>query len=124
MKPEGDKFVFAVPKERKGGLPKFNARTTAAKAKAVSSLPPGAMKFQDADIQQMVQVYAGLAGRKALPLAPDMPHITFSIRSQQPFSPAEAMFALEAVAALNNARLELVGENGVQIVPSVKTVNR
>jgi len=124
MKPEGDKFVFAVPKERKGGLPKFNARTTAAKAKAVSSLPPGAMKFQDADIQQMVQVYAGLAGRKALPLAPDMPHITFSIRSQQPFSPAEAMFALEAVAALNNARLELVGENGVQIVPSVKSFNR
>jgi hypothetical protein len=25
---------------------------------------------------------------------------------------------LEAVAALNNARLELVGDNGVQIVPS------
>jgi len=118
MTPEGEKFVFAVPKERKGGLPKFDIRTNTAIAKAVSNLPPGALKLQDADIRQMVQLYASLAGREALPLGPHFPQIKFSIRSQQSLSPTEAMFALEAVAALNNARLEAVGDNGVQIVPS------
>ena len=77
----------------------------------------GAIKFQDAPIRQMVELYAELSGREALPLE-HFPQIKFSLRNQQPLSGAETIFALEAVAALNNARLESVGDTKVQIVPS------
>src|SRR5206468_3651885 len=111
-----EKFVFAVPSQRKGELPKFDARSAAARAK--STVPPGTIKFQDADIRQLVQLYASLSGREALPLESHFAHTKFSIRTQRELSTAEAMFALEAIAALNNARLEFVGEDKVQIVPA------
>ena len=117
MIPESEKFVFAVPSERKGRLPKFNPRTAATRAR--NSLPARKLRFEDADIREMVQLYAELSGREALPLESNFPHIKFSIRTQQELSPAEAMFALEAVAALNRARLELVGDDKVQIVRSL-----
>jgi hypothetical protein len=112
--PEGDKFVFVVPSERKGGLPRFNSGGAAAKAS--KTIAPGNLKFQGADIAQMIRLYAELSGREALPLS--RVAASFSLRNQQPLSPAEAMFALEAVAALNNLRLEKVGDDKVQIVPS------
>ena len=76
------------------------------------------MEFQDADIRQLVQRYAELTGREALPLQADLGRAKFSIRAQQELTPAEAVFALEAVAALNNLRIKLVDGNKVQIVPS------
>ena len=118
--PEGDKFVFVVPSGRKGGPPKFKPEARA--AKAGKTIAPGSLKFRDADIVQLVRLYAELSGREALPLS--RVAATFSIRNQQPLSPEEAMFALEAVAALNNLRLEKVGDDKVQIVPSAaKSLN-
>ena len=48
-------------------------------------------------------------------MGPLLPPARFSLRSQAELSQAEAIFAIEAVAELNNLRLELVGDDKVQI---------
>jgi hypothetical protein len=42
----------------------------------------------------------------------------FSINTQKALDPAEAIFALEALATLNNLKLELVGDSEVTLIPA------
>ncbi len=76
------------------------------------------MNFQDASIIKLLDTYSELLGREALPLAKTTPETKFSLRIPKQLTQAEAIFMLEAIAALNNLKLELVGENQVQIVPA------
>jgi len=110
---EREKFAFAMPLPLRKKLPKFNAED--ALAKATRNAPPGAMKFQDADLQALLNIYAELLGRKPLPIERVVPGVKFSLRTQGKLNQAEAIFALEAVAAVNGLRLEAVGEDQVQI---------
>jgi type II secretory pathway component GspD/PulD (secretin) len=118
---EADKFVFVIPSDRKGGLPRIDSPAAPPDG---TSFAPGLMNFQDAAIEQVVGVYATLSGQEALPLAPQVPRAKLSIRNQQALSKAEAMFALEAVAALNGLRFESLAGEKVQVVPApVKAIN-
>jgi hypothetical protein len=115
--PAGDKFVFVVPPERANDLPKFDAS---------KRLPgqSGLIKFIDVDREQLLDAYAGVTGRKALPIEGKLPHAKFTLRSPAPLSPAEAAFAFEAIAALNNLAFQSVGEKEVKLVPLAMTVPR
>ncbi len=76
------------------------------------------MKFADSDLTPLLKLYADLVGRKALPIAKDVLGAKFSLRTPKELSQPEAIFALEAVASLNNLKLELVGQNQVQLIPA------
>lgn len=73
------------------------------------------MKFQDADLQALLSTYAELLGRKPLPIDRVVPGVKVSLRTAGKLNQAEAIFALETVAAMNNLRLEEVDEDHVPI---------
>ncbi len=115
--PEGSKFAFAIPSSHplRSQLPKFDEK--AASIKAGKTGAPGALRCNWATTAQFLDIYASLTGRQSVALAANTPKTTFTLRSQSELSPAEAIFAMEAVALISGCRLEFVGENGVQIVP-------
>jgi hypothetical protein len=116
MVPESDKFVFALPTLASNKVSKFNPQTALAKSRKTS--PPKVMRLQEADVAELLEAYAALLGREPLPLGPKVSPVKFFLRSPTELSQAEAIFALEAVAGLNNLKLELVGEDQVQIMPA------
>ncbi len=116
MVPESDKFVFAVPLSRTNGLPHFDPQAAAAKAKKAA--PPGTIRLAGADPEKLLALYAAVLGREPLPVEPQTPRARVSLRSPKELGQPEAIFALEAVAALHNLRLELVGADQVRIIPA------
>ena len=113
MRAEGDKFAFGVPNSEKRKLPKLTSAETS--AKTIPALP---LKFSNASIEQMAEVYSELSGREALPDTYHVYSTKFSLKNQQELSREEALFALETVAALNNLKIERVSTNQFQILPA------
>jgi len=108
----GDKFVFVVPPEQTARLPKFD----------LSRQVPGnpvAINLINVDPQKLLETYAALVGRKAAPIDANVLRASFTLRSQAPLSPAEAAFALEAIAQLNDLAFERAGETGVKLVSNL-----
>lgn len=113
---KSEKFAFAVPVSMENNLPKFDPAAAAAKARKTAG--PGTMKFMDSEMLVLLKTYAELLGREALPLSRNFPAAKFSLKTPTQLSQPEATFALEAVASLNNCKLELVGEDQVQLIPA------
>lgn len=108
--PAGDKFVYVIPQRRATDLLAFDPpHKTEGKA--------GLLKFIDADREQVLETYAALTGRKSAPLDQNVPHAKISLRSHGPLTPAEAAFALEAVAILNGLAFQAAGDDQVTLVP-------
>ena len=122
--PEGDKFVFALtPAQTKAGaVLKFDPET--APREAGSAVPEGTLRFMDADPMKVLDVYAALVGRQPLPPDSNLPRTKFSLRPHHPFSKAEALYALEALARLNGLTFQLVGADRVQLVPWAQPTNK
>ena len=107
--PAGDKFAFIVPPGQEKDLPTFDpARQLPGNA--------GVMTLRDVDRRQFLETYAALVQRKPLPIDETVPHARFSLQTLAPLKPAEAAFALEAVAMLNHLKFEPVGDNEVKLV--------
>jgi len=107
--PAGDKFAFVVPPNQEKDLPMFDpARQLPGNA--------GVMNLRDVDRRQFLETYAALIKRKPLPIDETVPHARFSLHTLAPLNPAEAAFALEAVAMLNYLKFEPVGDNEVKLV--------
>ncbi len=116
MVPESDHFVFAVRPSQANDLPTFDTKASQAKAKSQSQ--PGLMSLRNVDGRQLLDAYASVLGRQALPMTSPTPMASVSFRTQKEISHAEIIFALEALAYLNNCRFELVGDDKVQILPA------
>jgi hypothetical protein len=101
--PAGEKFVFVVPPKQLQGLPRFDP---------TKEFPgeAGSIKLVDVSPEKLIETYAALTGRKALPMDGTLGQTKFSLRSVQPLSAAEAAYALESIAALNYLALQPVGE--------------
>ncbi len=79
-------------------------------------LAPGVIKFQEADLLQVLDVYQELTGRTILrPTA--LPAQKISIRSQTPLTRKEAVQALDSILALNGVTMIPQGEKFVKAVP-------
>jgi hypothetical protein len=110
--PEGEKFVFALPMVRKVDAPKIPANPLAAAVKG-EPFPPGTLKFDQASGSQALAIYAELIGRK--PVNTGLPPLSISLRNQIPLTPAEVLYALDAMAAMNHLRFVAVGEDQVKL---------
>ena len=110
--PEGQKFVFALPVTRLVNAPKVPANPLAAAVKD-GPFPPGTLMFDRASGSQMLAIYAELIGRQ--PVNTGVPSVSISLRSQIPLTRAEALYALDATAALNHLRFVGAGDQQVTL---------
>lgn len=116
--PHGEKFFFALPGIENPRAPVFEPNTVSPGVKAQEMFPAGLIKFQSADLSQVLPVYAELLGRKPLPVDRTTPAAKLTIRTQTELTRAEAVFALDALAAVNNLKFVLVGDDQVKILPA------
>ena len=118
MIPSGDKFAFALPGIDSPRVPTVDSPPLPPTVNAQEVLPPGLLKFQDADISQVLAVYASLVARKPLPLERTTPAVKMTVRTQTSLTRAEAISALDTIAALNRLQFVLVGDNEVKVIPA------
>jgi len=101
--PKDKKFAFAVPKSAEARLqtiPPLEDPAPAAE-KPNGRFPPGLLKFNEADISQVLEIYQELAGRTLL-LATSIPHIKITIRTQTECQRSEVIGALETILGLGD----------------------
>jgi hypothetical protein len=79
---------------------------------------PGWFKFQDADMARVLAVDATLLGRKPLPVDRTTLAVKLTIRTQTALTRAEAIAALDTIAALNRLQFVLMGDDGVKVLPA------
>ena len=81
--------------------------------------PPGLIKFNDADLLQVLEVYQDLTGRTVIrPTA--LPQTKISIRSQTPLTRKEAIQALDTILAMNQITMIPQGDKFVKAVPQAQ----
>ena len=76
-------------------------------------LPAGMIKFQEADIAQVLEVYQELTGRTVLK-PNSLPATKITIRSQTPLTRAEAIHALDSILSMNQIAMTPQGEKFVK----------
>jgi hypothetical protein len=115
---EGRKFVYAVPADSKQVLPKFDLSAMTNKlGKATEVYQPGLLRLVDCQPQNFLEIYAALARRKALTLTAPVPQTIVNFHTQTDMTRAEAVFALEGLAAVNGLQFQMVGDDQVALVP-------
>ena len=114
-----ENFAFAVSFSQVDRLPDCNR--VAAQPQS-SGNEPLAIKLNDADTLTALKLYAELIRRE--PVTNGLPQARMSLRAQSPLSATNAVFALEAVAALNNLGFENVGADGVTMRPAAALKER
>lgn len=76
----------------------------------------GVIKFQAADLNSVLEVYAELVNRTILRPA-TLPDAKITLKTQTPLTRSEAIRALEAVMNMNQITLISVGEKFVKVIP-------
>ena len=122
--PEWTKFTYVLPATRNVAAPKIADNPAADKLKgSTNSVPAGLLKLDAAGAQQVLDLYAEFLGRKPVAVERNLPAARFNLRTQTALHPVEAIYALDAMAALNGLRFVLVGEKQVKIVPAALAGN-
>jgi len=67
-------------------------------------IPPGQIKFVDADIGQVLEIYQELTGRTVLKPT-SLPAVKISIRTQTALTRSEAVLALESILSMNGVTM-------------------
>jgi hypothetical protein len=100
--PKDTTFAFAVPKSQEPRLQKINALEDTDPAS--EKYPAGLIKFDEADLIQVLEIYQELAGRTVL-LATSTPRLKISMRSQTEWTRLQAIRALETVVGLGDVAI-------------------
>ncbi|MBI5383676.1 MAG: hypothetical protein HZA90_03215 [Verrucomicrobia bacterium] len=79
-------------------------------------LPSGLIRFQEADLSQVLDIYGEITARTVLRPA-TLPAAKITLRAQTPLTRSEGARAIEAVLALNQISVSPVSEKFVKIVP-------
>ena len=83
--------------------------------------PPGLIKFQDADLLQVLEVYQELTGRTVL-RPNNLPQTKISIKSQTQLTRREAIAALDSILAMNQVTMVPQGDKFVKAVPQAQAM--
>jgi len=121
-RPDGDEFVFVVPSRELPYLPAIMAQRKTPPvpdgpaAKPADLLPAGQLRFNEADPVQVLNVYSALTGRTAVRHDATLA-VKITVRPQTDLTRREAIYALDALAALNQLKFLPVGDSEVTVVP-------
>jgi hypothetical protein len=114
---DGPHFVRVVRKEARSSLTNAPLRgAELAKSKAQEVTPPGMISFIQADLNQVLTIYAALSQRTVLRPA-TLPAPTVRLTSQCALSKEEVLYAMTTVFALNDICMVDDGAKFVQVVP-------
>jgi general secretion pathway protein D len=86
------------------------------------TLPPGLINFQQADLNQVLQLYAEWVNRTVLRPA-TLPAPTITLKTQTPLTRREAVQALDAVLALNGITMVNAGDKFVKALPEAQSIS-
>ena len=93
------------------------AATNIAPRGSTNDIPAKMMNFQEADLSQILELYAELTG-KTLIKSPQVPaNVKVSLRNQTPLTRQEGIDALNTVLGLNQISMVLEGEKFIKVVP-------
>jgi len=120
MIPHGDKFVYVLPGIENPQLSIFTPSYVPASVQSKEFLPAGYLNFRGANLTQVLNTYAKLIDREASPHHSTAPAVMLNLRSVTPLTASEATFALDALAAVNHLKFDLVGDRQVQVSPVAK----
>lgn len=114
---EGEKFAVVVPLNSKAAIPSVGKSRVTPISKG--AMPPGMLAFRNTPVQAVLEMYAELCGRKVVPAdeasGAALPRAEISVRSQTALTGAEALYALDTLAALQGAEFVPVGENQISV---------
>ena len=79
-------------------------------------VPAGSLRFLEADLQQVLDIYQELSGRTVLRPA-SLPAAKTTLRTQTPLARREALQAMDTVLAQNGIAMVLMGTKFVRAVP-------
>ena len=116
MVPRGEKFTAAVPASLLPKLGNIPPKRSSLEAGAGKIFPAGSIQFSEARLQTVLEKYAELIGRTALPLG-TTPDIRVSLRTQTPLTLDEVIYALDTIAGVNLIHFDWVDEKAVKAIP-------
>ena len=102
--------------------PGVGAGGAADKGKDDDILPAGMIKFQDADIGQVLEIYQELTGRTVLKPT-SLPATKISIKTQTELTRAEAVQALDSILSMNGITMTPQGTKFVKAVAEAQAGN-
>ena len=105
---------LAAPSSERAAAAELPA--SAADASGDDVIPPGMIKFQGADLAQVLDLYSEWVNRTILRPS-TLPAPTIFLTSKTPLTKKEAVQALDAVLALNGIAMVNIGEKFVKAVP-------
>jgi general secretion pathway protein D len=79
-------------------------------------IPPGLIKFQDAELLQVLEFYQDLTGRTVIRPS-SLPPTKISVRTQSPLTRREAVQLLDSILAMNQITMVPQGEKFIKAVP-------
>lgn len=123
--PDGEKFMMIMPRDQAAAVNPRSSQIKPSGKIQSEALPAGAINFAGTDINQVVQIYAELVGRKLdrnVPMPP-MTSYTIQFRNQTSLNRAEVVYALDTVLGWAGLKLVQVGDNQMKPVP-VPEANR
>ena len=113
---DGDKFLMIVPESEaaraKPAAPKVDSTGT-----TTELLPPGTINFPNTDINQVMQIYAELVGKKLDRTARYPMAGTIHFKNQTPLTKQETVYALDTLFAWNGLKMVPAGESLIKPVP-------
>jgi general secretion pathway protein D len=83
-------------------------------------IPPGLIKFQEADLAHVLDFYQDLTGRTVLRPA-TLPATKITLRTQVPLTRREAVQALDSILSMNQITMVPQGEKFVKAVPAAQS---
>jgi hypothetical protein len=128
--PDGEKFLMIVPNSKaaviKPHAPSAKASTgTGSKAQKATLgsataepevMPPGLIDFRSADVNQVLDVYAMMLGRKLDSSERPLAGRTISLTTQTPITKEEGLYAIETLLNWSGIKLVSVGEGKLKAV--------
>ncbi|MCI0746105.1 MAG: hypothetical protein L0Y58_11930, partial [Verrucomicrobia subdivision 3 bacterium] len=82
-------------------------------------IPPGLMKFQEAELTQVLDFYQELTGRTVIRPA-TLPPVKITLKTQTPLTRREAVQALDSILSMNQITMSPQGEKFIKAVPQAQ----
>jgi hypothetical protein len=122
--PDGDKFLLIVPQAQASTVSPHSSQIKPSGSEQSEVLPAGTINFPDTDLNQVMQIYAELVGRKLVRNGPTPAFVirTICLRTQTPLSRAEATYGLDTVLGWAGLKMVPEGDNLIKPVFTTETI--
>jgi general secretion pathway protein D len=107
------------PGRKEKEAPTFSSFDLPGSAADRQLVPQGMIKFQEADLAQVLSIYQELSGRTVVRPA-SLPSVKITLQNQTPLSRREALQALDTVLAENQIAMVLLGTKFVKAVTAAQ----